>query len=187
MHRYLFSAIWISWALYWWVQSRQVRANVWRESLSSRLLHIIPLLVAALLLWLPSISVAGLNERFVPLAWWLYWVGFALTLCGIFFSVLARKHLGRNWSATVTIKHDHELVQSGPYAYVRHPIYTGLLLAFVGSAIALGEWRGVVAVVLVTVALWRKLRVEERGMQQQFGEEYLEYSRKVAALIPFIL
>ncbi len=118
---------------------------------------------------------------------WLFWTGFAITVCGIVLSVLARKHLGRNWSATVTIKHDHELVLSGPYAYVRHPIYTGLLLGFIGSAIALGEWRGVIAVALVTVALWRKLRVEERGMQQQFGEKYIEYSRKVAALIPFIL
>jgi protein-S-isoprenylcysteine O-methyltransferase Ste14 len=67
-------------------------------------------------------------------------------------------HLGRNWSGTVTIKQDHELIASGPYALVRHPIYTGLLLALVGSAMARGELRGAIAVLVAWAALWRKLR-----------------------------
>jgi len=87
----------------------------------------------------------------------------------------------------VTIKQDHELVTSGPYAFVRHPIYTGLLLAIGGSAIALGEWRGVVALVLAAAALWMKLRVEERWMREQFGAAYTAYAARVAALVPFVL
>ena len=87
----------------------------------------------------------------------------------------------------MTIKEGHELITSGPYAIVRHPIYTGLLLAFVGSAMARGEWRGVLAVALVLWALWRKLRLEERWMREQFGEAYQEYCRRVSALIPFVL
>ena len=69
----------------------------------------------------------------------------------------------------------------------QHPIYTGLLLGFAGSALAIGEWRGILALVIVTVALWRKLRVEERQMQQQFGDAYRAYQRRVSALIPFLL
>jgi len=73
------------------------------------------------------------------------------------------------------------------YALVRHPIYTGLLLAFVGSAVARGEWRGLLAVALVFVALWRKLRLEEKWMRAQFGESYAAYSRRVAALVPHVI
>ncbi len=92
-----------------------------------------------------------------------------------------------NWSGVVTVKADHELITTGPYTIVRHPIYTGLLLGFVGSAIARGEWRGVVAVVLVLASLWRKLLLEERWMREQFGEAYETYRRRVRALIPFVL
>jgi protein-S-isoprenylcysteine O-methyltransferase Ste14 len=87
----------------------------------------------------------------------------------------------------VTVKQDHELIVNGPYALVRHPIYTGLLLAFAGTGLARGEWRGVLAVVIVFLALWRKLRLEERWMQEQFGEQYRAYKHRVAALVPFVL
>ena len=87
----------------------------------------------------------------------------------------------------MTIKQDHELILSGPYSYVRHPIYTGLLLGFVGSAIARAEWRGVLAVAIAFGALWRKLNIEERWLSQEFGETYADYRRRVAALIPYLL
>jgi protein-S-isoprenylcysteine O-methyltransferase Ste14 len=87
----------------------------------------------------------------------------------------------------VTVKEDHELIRGGPYALVRHPIYSGLLLAFIGSAIARAEWRGVLAVLIVLVALWRKLRLEERFMSETFGDEYRRYRAHTAALIPYLL
>lgn len=101
------------------------------------------------------------------------------------FSVWARVQLGGNWSGIVTIKQDHELIVRGPYAIVRHPIYTGLLVALIGSAMALGEWRGVLAVLIAYWALWRKLRVEERWMAERFGEQYEAYRRRIPALVPF--
>jgi Putative protein-S-isoprenylcysteine methyltransferase len=101
------------------------------------------------------------------------------------FTVWARVRLGGNWSGIVTIKHDHELIASGPYAIVRHPIYTGLLVAFIGSAMVLGEWRGVLAVLVAWWALWRKLRLEERWMAERFGQQYEAYCRRVPALVPF--
>jgi protein-S-isoprenylcysteine O-methyltransferase Ste14 len=87
----------------------------------------------------------------------------------------------------VTLKLDHELIVTGPYGLVRHPIYTGLLLGYFGSALAVGEWRGVLAVVIVGLALWRKLKVEERGMRQLFGDAYRRYEDRVSALIPYVL
>jgi len=132
--------------------------------------------------WLPL-----LNERFLPDGAWRFWSGAAVTAGGLLFAVWARRHLGKNWSQAVMLKEGHELITSGPYALVRHPIYTGLLLAFVGCAVARGEWRGLLAVALVFVALWRKLRLEEKWMRAQFGESYEAYSRRVAALVPHVI
>jgi protein-S-isoprenylcysteine O-methyltransferase Ste14 len=99
----------------------------------------------------------------------------------------ARVHLGRNWSAVAAVKEGHELIISGPYRVARHPIYTGLLIAFVGVAVINGEWRAVLGVVVMVWAFWRKLRIEERLMLEQFGSEYQAYRQRVAALIPFVL
>jgi len=186
-YRFLFPVMWLSWAGYWWLVSSNVKASSRREPVLSRLLHVVPLIVAILLLWIPSVPLPWLNTRFVDWAEWEFWVGAALAAAGLLFTVWARVHLGRNWSGIVTVKQDHELVASGPYAIVRHPIYTGLLLAFVGSALARGEWRGAVAVLIVLWALWRKLRLEERWMREQFGAQYQAYSQRVAALVPFLL
>jgi protein-S-isoprenylcysteine O-methyltransferase Ste14 len=187
VYRYAFPAMWLCWMVYWWAASRDVKSTVRRESLSSRLLHIVPLAIAVLLFCVQSVPVAFLDERFLPLARWPFWLGLLLTAGGLLFTVWARLHLGKNWSGTVTIKKGHELITSGPYALVRHPIYAGLLLAFLGSALALGDWRGVLAFALAAGALWRKLRLEERWMRQEFGDAYQAYSQRVAALVPFVL
>jgi protein-S-isoprenylcysteine O-methyltransferase Ste14 len=186
LHRYLFATLWLGWALYWWLLSRNVKRETQREPVASRLAHMLPLILAAVLLWSDRMPVWMLGERFLPRAEWPFVLGALLTAAGLLFSVWARVHIGRNWSGIVTIKEDHELVTSGPYAIVRHPIYTGLLLGFIGSALARGEWRGVLAVAIVLVALWRKLRVEERFMQQQFGDAYRQYASRVPALVPRI-
>jgi protein-S-isoprenylcysteine O-methyltransferase Ste14 len=187
VYRYLFPAMWLGWAAYWWVLSRNVKATARHEPIGSRLLHIIPLMLAVLLIWLPSGPILVLGERFLPSAAWIIWSGAALTAAGLLFTVWARVHIGTNWSGTVTIKQDHELVTTGPYALVRHPIYTGLLLAFIGSAMARGEWRGVLAVLIAFVALWRKLRFEEEWMRGQFGDAYDAYAKRVPALLPYLI
>lgn len=184
--RTVLPAMWFAWAAYWWLRSRDVKASVRTESLASRLGHILPLLVAGLLLFVPGVPVDALMRRVVPPAPWLPWAGVALTFAGLAFTVWARLHLGRNWSGIVTLKQGHELVTGGPYAIVRHPIYTGLLLAFAGSALARGEWRGVLAVALVVVAFERKRRIEERWMREQFGGAYDAYAKRVAGLIPYV-
>ena len=117
----------------------------------------------------------------------IWWTGFAVTVAGAAFAIWARLLLGANWSATVTVKQNHELKRTGPYAIVRHPIYSGFLLAMLGTAIAYGEIRGLIALLIALIA-WRvKSLIEERFMMDQFGEQYVQYKREVRALIPFVL
>ena len=184
VYRYLFSSLWLGWGLYWWALSRNVKPVARTESMYSRLSHIVPLTIAAILIGSPRIPLPALGDRMLPLAAWPFWVGAALTAGGLLFTVWARVHIGTNWSGIVTVKENHELIQSGPYGIVRHPIYTGLLVAFVGSAIARGEWRGVIAVLIVLWAFSSKLQTEERYMREQFGDAYRTYSERVPALIP---
>ncbi|MBV9755552.1 MAG: isoprenylcysteine carboxylmethyltransferase family protein, partial [Alphaproteobacteria bacterium] len=91
-----------------------------------------------------------------------------------------------NWSAEATIKQGHELVRTGPYRWTRHPIYSGILLAFLGSAVALGEWRGLVALALITASFLHKLGIEERLMATRFPDAYARFRAEVPALVPFI-
>ena len=184
----LIPALWLAWLAYWRISAADVKPAQRSESRASRAAHLIPLLIAGVLLGMRTIPDGGwLFERFLPRTASGFWIGALLTAVGLGFSAWARVHIGRNWSATVTVKQQHELIRSGPYAIVRHPIYSGILLAFIGSALARGQWRGVLALAIVIVALWRKLRLEERWMSETFGDEYQRYRARTAALIPFLL
>jgi protein-S-isoprenylcysteine O-methyltransferase Ste14 len=185
-YRYLIPGLWISWIVYWLWESRNAKPTARREPIASRLTHVAPLILAVGLLWGERVPLKILNERLVPWAPWQFWAGAFVTASGLLFTVWARVHLGRNWSSVVTIKEGHELIDTGPYALVRHPIYTGLLVAIFGSAMARCEWRGVLAVLIACAALWRKLRIEERWMAERFGEQYAAYRRRVPALVPFL-
>jgi len=182
----LIPAMWLAWVVYWWISARGVKPVLRREPLYSRLIYTIPLWVAVFLLAATGPMGGGLSERFLPRESWLAALAIGLTAAGLLFAVWARRHLGGNWSGTVTIKEGHQLVTTGPYALVRHPIYTGLLLAFIGSAVAIGEWRGVLAVVVAAASFVYKLRLEERWMREQFGDAYRDYCRRVPALVPFV-
>ena len=186
-YKYAFPAMWLAYFGYWWAVSRNVKAPVRQEPAPSRVARLVLMVSAGLLLGLSRIPFSPLDKRFFPSGEGSFWSGAVVTAAGLLFSVWARRHLGSNWSQNVTVKQGHELIQSGPYRFVRHPIYTGLLVAFLGSAIARGEWRGLLAVALVFITLWNKLRLEEKWMRAEFGESYRNYSRRVAALVPHIL
>jgi protein-S-isoprenylcysteine O-methyltransferase Ste14 len=186
VYRFLIPAMWISWALYWWIKSINVKMTVRHQSFLARLVYILPLSAAVLLLSVPNLPFPFLHKQILPHTPWIFWLGAIITAGGLLFSIWARLHIGQNWSGTVTIKEDHELITTGPYTYVRHPIYSGLLLAFIGSATASGQVRGLFSVLLVFSSLWYKLRQEERWMREQFGDAYRMYSQRVAALVPFL-
>ena len=179
-------ALWIAWVLYWAWSSRGAKRVRRRESLLSRATHVVPLAFATLLLAAPSLP-GWLGGRYGAAGEYDEGLAIALVAAGLAFSVWARVVLGGNWSASVTLKEGHEIIRSGPYRLIRHPIYTGLIVALAGSALACGEWRGPIAFVIAVGALWRKLRVEERWLTAEFGVRYSDYRRQTRALIPFIL
>lgn len=186
-YRLLFPFLWVVFLAVWVVMARGGKAVAERESMYSRVSHWLLLGLAIYLFAAPHVPFALLNHRFVALALWPVQLGAALTFAGLAFAIWARMLLGGNWSSDVTLKRDHELIVAGPYRWVRHPIYTGILLALAGTALAIGEWRGAIAVVLASVAYWLKLKIEEAVMRRQFGENYARYAERVPALIPFVL
>ena len=186
-YRVLFPALWLALIVFWFAMARGGKAVAERESLFSRFSHYAPLVVAVYLLVAPRVPVPVLDDRFAPLSLELVQLGAALTFAGIAFAIWARIWIAGNWSSDVTIKSGHELIVDGPYGFVRHPIYSGVLLALIGTALAVGEWRAALAVVLAGVAWWRKLTIEEGVMRRQFGDAYDRYAARTRALIPFVL
>ncbi len=177
--------MWCVWAAFWMAASFGTKPTRWRESVSSRASHVILLLAAVVLLtkprWLPPM----LSVRFVPAGNLLPALGAIMVAAGLGFAMWARAHLGRNWSGIVTVKEDHALVRTGPYRVVRHPIYSGLLLALIGTAAVIGEWRGIFAVICALIGFLWKIQVEEKRMSENFPE-YTQYRRQTAALIPLL-
>jgi protein-S-isoprenylcysteine O-methyltransferase Ste14 len=180
---------WLVVLAYWLLAARSAKLTTQQESLAKRIFaYWLPLLIAALLLgpgeWFGH---SLLREQFVPHTTLVYSIGLGLAVLGAALAICSRALLGRNWSATVQLKQDHELITTGPYRLVRHPIYTGLLLLFLGNAIMVGDWRGLLAVAIVFVSFLRKFRLEEVWLAEHFGESYRLYQASTKALIPAVL
>ena len=175
--------LWSGWGLYWLLSALRNKATQRRESSASRLAHLLPLALGGALIAWPAGSALG--WRLWPPSLTAYGIGVALVIAGLLFASWARVHLGSNWSGTVTIKQGHELIRSGPYAYVRHPIYTGLLAALLGTTVASGTVHAAIGLAIIAVALVRKSRIEESFMREIFPDNYQRYSAEVPALIPF--
>jgi len=181
------SLIWAAWLLYWFVSAFGTKRAARVDSLGTMLVYRVPLLLGFALLFTdrPWAGLEWLWRCFLPDSVGWAWLGLLLLLLGVGFACWARVALGRNWSGTVQLKQDHELVVVGPYRWVRHPIYTGILLGLFGTALVIGEWRGPLA--LVAAAFWFKLRHEEAWMRERFGAAYVDYMRHTKALIPGIV
>ena len=186
VYRHLFQLLWFCWIFYWIASASGVKRTAQHESVLSRIIHGTPLWIAIILISAPDLGRHGPFAPIWPFSPAVFWLGALVTLAGFAITVWARVTLGRNWSGWVTIKENHELIQTGPYAWVRHPIYTGLILAFLGSALARDQWRGAVAVVLVVIAFRIKLGIEEAWMMRQFGPNYAAYKKRTKMLVPYI-
>lgn len=181
-----FPVVWIAFIVYWNIKAANTKTTQRLEPAASRILRAIAIVIAIVLLATTRIPLRFLYRQLWPSGLWPFWIGVAVTVAGLLFAIWARQHLGRNWSHAVTIKQDHELITSGPYALVRHPIYTGILTGFLGTVIALAQVRGVIALILVFLGFWAKFRMEEEWMRSQFGETYATYARRTAALVPYL-
>ncbi|MEA3089703.1 MAG: hypothetical protein QOJ04_1045 [Caballeronia sp.] len=183
-HSFAILLPWAAWLAYWTKASSWAKQTVKREARLSRTLQSIPLIVGCVLVVWPDLS-ASWNSADVSFDV-RQWLGLAVVVAGLLFSVWGRRHLGSNWSVSVTLKDGHELVRSGPYALVRHPIYSGCLLAIAGSALVCGEPRGIIGFALIFASLAYKVRVEERWLSDYFGDPYRTYRREVRALVPWL-
>jgi protein-S-isoprenylcysteine O-methyltransferase Ste14 len=189
-HSQALSAIGYPWGvlgLIWLVGLAFTKRTVRRQPTGPRLFHLV--LASAGFCLLGSNWFAGgwLATRFLPTSSELELAGLAVTIGGCAFAIWARLTLGRNWSSEATVKAGHELVTTGPYAFARHPIYTGLVAAAVGTAIAIGEVRSILGLVLIVLAFMVKMSQEENLMMQTFPEAYPLYRQRVKALIPGLL
>jgi protein-S-isoprenylcysteine O-methyltransferase Ste14 len=183
LYQLYFGVLWWTWVAYWYISAIGVRPAKRALSGWSRLRLILEIVVAIWLVSTNRFQGTWLGAEILPLSIIQFWIGAVVATGGLGFSVWARVHLGEYWSGNVTLKEGHRLIRSGPYALVRHPIYTGILFGMLGSAIAIDQVRGIVAVAIVFVSFLRKMRKEEEWLTEEFGEEYLKYKREVRALL----
>ena len=177
---------WCVFFVVWLVAAAKAKPTVEVQSAGSMLAQRLPIGMGWWLLLFPNFP-GGFNRQILPRTAALQMAGAVICVCGLWFTLWARKTLAGNWSSDVTFKQNHELIRTGPYRIVRHPIYTGLLVMVVGTAMRIGQLRGVVSLALVTIGFWIKLRQEERLMMRHFPEAYPVYRREVKALIPFVI
>ena len=177
-------AISVLFSLYWVVASKNRADDVAPEAPASSSLHQLLAGVSLLLICLPM---PGLTQRLLPSSALMLWVGLSLELGGVVLAVAARRALGRNWSREVRLAVGHELVRSGPYRHLRHPIYTGALCISLGLAIASGLVSAFAGLALLILAYIRKIALEERLLADAFGPAFQQYRSTSWALIPFLV
>jgi protein-S-isoprenylcysteine O-methyltransferase Ste14 len=174
-------ALIVLFSVYWSIASKSSAPALSSESRLSRQIHVIALNLSVLVLILP---VPGLARRFLPAGLLLQAIGLVLETAGILFAIWARRHLGANWSGEVRVATGHQLIRSGPYARIRHPIYTGVLAMYAGTMLVSGELHALLAVAIITLLYLRKLGQEEKILSTAFGPDYAVYRRDSWALIP---
>ena len=178
------TSLWVIFCVYWIISAMRVKRTQEMEPARRRFGTVGVLLAAAFLMFARRVNLGVLSRRFMPEGEAIKAVSVVLVAGGVAISIWARRHIGQYWSARVALKEDHQLIQSGPYARVRHPIYSGILLAMIGTGLFVGEWRALLGVLLLFTAHWQKARREEKLLGIQFGSAYEEYCGRTGSLIP---
>jgi len=179
----------MAWAFFWvyWFISASMTHSPLKRRQSRRSLFLAMLVGGFLVLFLSAPTAGFLVRRAIPYGVVTGMSGTIMTLLGLGFAVWARVHLGKNWSSMPAIRLNHTLIRTGPYSLVRHPIYTGLLFGVAGTVIIIGEPLGLIALTLMLgICVW-KIRMEEKFLQEEFGEDYARYKKEVPALIPHLV
>jgi protein-S-isoprenylcysteine O-methyltransferase Ste14 len=182
----LLALIWLAWVISWVVASFwSGRTKTHVQTLAS-LVYRLPILLGAILLSPWTAAVLGEHKLYDPGNVGTYVLA-AVVLLGVSFTWWARIHLGRFWSNAITHKEGHRIVDTGPYGLVRHPIYTGLILAILATGVAVAMWTSLLGALLISFGQWRKARMEESFLRIKMGPDaYGSYSRRVPMIVPFI-
>jgi protein-S-isoprenylcysteine O-methyltransferase Ste14 len=176
--------LWALFGLYWLVSALNRKKTKRRESVAQRLLYVLPLMFAFYLLYHSGFGRGWLGTRFVPDTPLVRWIAVLITAAGVAVAFWARFHLGSNWSGVVTLKENHELIRTGPYRTIRHPIYTGILLAFLGNVVLIGQVRGLIGLAIIGASFYIKARREESFLAQEFGPNFNEHTQHTGMFLP---
>lgn len=176
--------LWCGWFIVWLLWAIGTKRTQARENVSSRLSYTVLTVLGFYLMFSNDVPRNWLRLPLFSRNLATETLGIVITAAGLGFAIWARAYLGRNWSGAVTVKVGHELVRNGPYRWVRHPIYSGMILGMMGTAIARAQVRGLVAVVLLYAGFKIKSTIEERTMLATFGPAYEDYTRGTGAIIP---
>jgi len=185
----MFEYLWSAFGLYWFAAAARGRspsgsAHQTGEPHFFRVVRLSILAATfALLFWHRS-AIGFLGRRFIPDFPALDYAGFIAILIGLGIATWARIHLGTNWSGVVTLKEGHELIRTGPYRNIRHPIYTGILIAFFGNILQLGQVRGLITLAIIWLSFYIKARREESFLRQEFGPKFDEHIRHTGMFLP---
>ena len=183
---HLILACWLAFLAYWIISARRLKAVAEMQSRLSALAHRLPVGLGWWLLAYPKLP-APMNRMLSPDTDWARIAGVVLCAAGLLGCIWARRTLAGNWSSDVTFKQDHELVRTGPYRFVRHPIYTALLLMSLGTAAEVGRLHCWLSIPIMATGLWIKLKEEDRLLLRHFPDQYPAYKQQVKAIVPFIL
>jgi protein-S-isoprenylcysteine O-methyltransferase Ste14 len=182
----LLSLIWLAWVMSW------VVASFWSGRTKSFVptrdswIYRLPILIGAILLSPWTAGAVGASQLYDPGNAGTYLLA-VVVVFGISFTWWARIHLGRFWSNAITHKEDHRIVDTGPYGVVRHPIYTGLIIAILATGFAVATWTSILGALFISFGEWQKARMEEGFLSVQLGRDaYSLYSRRVPMIVPFL-
>jgi protein-S-isoprenylcysteine O-methyltransferase Ste14 len=193
MVRYVIICCWVIFGLYWFISSSSVKSTQETRGWLAGNWHGIWLLIGGLLLSnLPflakvGVSISSLTILLIPSSIVINVVIIVFAVTGLIVALIARRTLAGNWSRAVAFKEDHELITTGLYHYVRHPIYTGILLMILATALSVGTLSAGIGFVIIVLGLWFKLRAEEELLTKHFPKEYLAYKDRTKALIPYVV
>jgi protein-S-isoprenylcysteine O-methyltransferase Ste14 len=176
---------WTIWAVWWLAMAFFSKSTKRRESVGQRIEHLVPAILGFTLIFREGFGGSWLARPIISANPLLLCLCVMVAILGLLFSAWARLILGSNWSGTVTIKTNHQLIRRGPYRWIRHPIYTGMLAALLATALIQGLLSGVIGFAFVLLALYRKARREESFLSQEFGEGFSEHRQHTGMFLPW--
>jgi protein-S-isoprenylcysteine O-methyltransferase Ste14 len=182
--RYLIEGPWIVFVVYWIIGALKTRPTEKKEPFAWRYGIMALEVLGFFIVFNDDADIGMLGHRFRQRNYPVAVAGVVMTWIGIALALWARWHLGQYWSGRITIKEGHKLIRTGPYTRLRHPIYSGLILAVIGSAVALDRWRCVVGLCIIILGFWIKARREEGMLNARFGEEFKEHRLYTGFLLP---